>query len=147
MCLFALGETDKNGACHFIFQSPWWSLVKLLSGNPTVCSWPLSPTSLLICWKWTKPGLHRPGAPAEETRVVLLLWCGAAQEEVPCAKFITVKMQLFLTAAAAAAVVFYLPWSLSSLWVYSVVFLLKDKHLICVQADGPFVKMLHSKIS
>lgn len=35
------GSRGKNGACHFIFQSPWWSLVKLLMGNPTVSSWPL----------------------------------------------------------------------------------------------------------
>lgn len=35
------GSRGKNGACQFIFQSPWWSLVKLLSGNPTVSSWPL----------------------------------------------------------------------------------------------------------
>lgn len=41
----------KNVACQLLFWSPWWSLAKLLSGNPLVCDWPPPQTSPLICWK------------------------------------------------------------------------------------------------
>lgn len=131
------GSRGKNGACHFIFQSPWWSLVKLLMGNPTVSKL----TSLLICWKWTKPRLRRSGAPAGETWGVPSLWCGATQEEAPCAKFITVKMQLCLTAAAAADLL------LSGACVNSefITFLVKAKHLNCVQPVWPFIVSIYNK--
>lgn len=91
-------------------------------------------TSLLICWKWTKPGLHRPGVSAVETWVVLSLWCGATQEEVPCAKFITVKMPFCLTAAASAAsAALHLFLSGACVNYEFIAFFLKAKHLNCVQ--------------
>lgn len=98
-------------------------------------------TSLLICWKWTKPKLRWSGAPADETWGVPSLWCGATQEEAPCAKFITVKMQLCLTSAAAADLF------LSGACVNSefLTFLVKAKHLNCVQPVWPFIVSIYNK--
>lgn len=104
LCFFALGERGKE--CGLSFHLPFTTVVfgKAAVRESPVCRWPLPQTSLLICWKWSRPELHRLVLLADETWVGFSRWSEGEQEEVPCAKFITVKKQLCHIAAAAAGV-------------------------------------------
>lgn len=131
------GSRGKNGACHFIFQSPWWSLVKLLMGNPTVSSWPLyssagSEPSQGFAGQERQPMKpeefpHFDVGPRRKKRLVLnsLLW-----------KCSVVSPLLRLQTC------FYLGACVNSEFI---TFLVKAKHLNCVQPVWPFIVSIYNK--